>query len=58
VDAAADIAVAEALAELELLVFGATKEDDDSLAQRFLAADATFNAHVVARLAREPVVLH
>ena len=49
--------LAESLAELELLVFGSTS-DDDSLAQKFLAADATFTAHVVARLARDPVVLH
>jgi hypothetical protein len=49
--------LAESLADLELLVFGSTS-DDDSLAQKFLAADATFTAHVVARLAREPVVLH
>jgi hypothetical protein len=48
---------AESLADLELLVFGSTK-DDDSLGQKFLAADATFTAYVVARLAREPVVLH
>jgi hypothetical protein len=49
--------VAEALAELELLVFGSSC-DDDSLVQKFLNADAAFTAHVVARLAREPVVLH
>jgi hypothetical protein len=48
---------AEALADLELLVFGSTLEDD-GLLQKFLAADPAFNAHLVARLAREPVVLH
>jgi hypothetical protein len=47
----------EALADLELLFFGSTV-DDDKLAQQFLAADAGFNAHLVARLAREPVTLH
>ena len=49
--------LAESLADLELLVFGNTN-DDDSLVEKFLAADATFTAHLVARLAREPVVLH
>jgi hypothetical protein len=47
----------EALADLELLVFGSTLEDE-GLVRRFLAADAGFNAHVVARLVREPVLLH
>ncbi len=56
-DAQAQADLAESLADLELLVFGSTT-DDDSLVQKFLAADATFTAHVVARLAREPVVLH
>lgn len=49
--------LAESLAELELLVFG-TSCDDESLIRKFLSADEAFNAHVVARLAREPVVLH
>jgi hypothetical protein len=57
-DAYADTALTDSLADLELLVFGSTKHDDDTLVQRFLAADATFNSYVVARLAREPVVLH
>jgi hypothetical protein len=57
-DAPVDTLGPEALADLELLVFGGTKEDDDSLLRRFLAADPAFNAHLVARLAREPVVLH
>ena len=48
---------AEALADLELLVFGNTS-DDGSLVAKLLAADASFTAHVVARLAREPVILH
>jgi hypothetical protein len=47
----------ESLADLELLVFGGTLEDE-SLVRRFLAADEAFTAHVVARLVREPVVLH
>jgi hypothetical protein len=57
VDAHPQIDVTEALAELELLVFGGTLEDE-TLAQKFLAADAGFNAHLVARLARESVLLH
>jgi len=57
VDFDAQTELAEALAELELLVFGSSLEDE-TLAQKFLAADAGFNAHLVARLAREPVVLH
>jgi hypothetical protein len=57
VDAQPQIDLTETLADLELLVFGGTVEDD-SLLQKFLAADAGFTAHVVARLAREPVVLH
>jgi hypothetical protein len=57
VDAQAQIDFAEALADLELVVFGSTLEDK-SLVRKFLAADADFNAHLVARLAREPVVLH
>jgi len=57
VDAQPPIEPTEALAELELLVFGATVEDE-TLARKFLAADAGFNAHLVARLAREPIVLH
>ena len=56
-DAQAQAYLAESLADLELLVFGNTN-DDDSLVEKFLAADATFTAHLVARLAREPVVLH
>ena len=51
------IQVTDALADFELLVFGSTLEDVE-LAQKLLAADATFNAHLVARLASEPVVLH
>jgi hypothetical protein len=47
----------ESLADLELLVFGSTS-DDESLVQKFLAADAGFTAHVVARLARERITLH
>ena len=47
----------ETLAELELLVFGGTLEDE-TLMQKFLAADAGFNAHLVARLAGEPLILH
>jgi hypothetical protein len=57
VDFEAQTDLAEALADLELLVFGSSC-DDDSLVQKFLNADAAFTAHVVARLAREPVVLH
>jgi hypothetical protein len=57
VDAQTDHDLRESLAELELLVFGSTLEDE-TLAQKFLAADAGFNAHLVARLARESVVLH
>jgi hypothetical protein len=49
--------LSDSLADLELLVFGCTS-DDDSLVQKFLAADAAFTAYVVARLAREPVILH
>lgn len=56
-DAQPQFDFAEALADLELIVFGSTLEDE-RLLQKFLAADAGFNAHVVARLAREPVVLH
>jgi hypothetical protein len=48
---------AESLADLEVLVFGRTNEDDN-LVQKFLAADEGFTAHLVARLACEPVVLH
>jgi hypothetical protein len=51
------IQVTEALADFELLVFG-SKLEDMELAQKLLAADASFNAHLVARLASEPVVLH
>jgi hypothetical protein len=47
----------ESLADLELLVFGGTLEDE-SLVQRFLAADEAFTAHIVALLVREPVLLH
>jgi hypothetical protein len=47
----------EALADFELLVFGSTLEDED-LAQKLLAADATFNAHLVARLASTRLILH
>jgi hypothetical protein len=57
-DAPVETVGPEALADLELLVFGGTKDDDDELVQRFLAADASFTAHLIARLAREPVVLH
>ena len=56
-DAQTQVYSLESLAELELLVFGRTS-DDESLVQRFLAADGTFTAHLVARLAREPVILH
>lgn len=56
-DAQPQFDFAEALADLELIVFGSTLEDE-RLLQKFLAADAGFNAHVVATLAREPVVLH
>lgn len=56
-DIEAQLDLAESLAELELLVFG-TSCDDESLIRKFLSADEAFNAHVVARLAREPVVLH
>jgi hypothetical protein len=57
VDLEAQTDLAEALAELELLVFGSSG-DDESLVRKFLSADEAFNAHLVARLAREPVVLH
>jgi len=56
-DAQAQADLAESLAGLELLVFGGT-QDDDSLVQKFLTADATFTAHFLARLASEPVVVH
>ena len=56
-DAQAQIRVTEALAEFELLLFGSTLEDDD-LAQKLLAASPDFNAHLVARLASEPIILH
>jgi hypothetical protein len=49
--------LAESLADLEVLVFGGTLEDE-SLVQKFLAADEGFTAHLVALLAREPVILH
>jgi hypothetical protein len=51
------VELADSLADLELLVFG-SRSNDESLVQKFLAADAAFTAHLVARLAREPVVLH
>jgi hypothetical protein len=57
VDAEPQIDLSEALADLEVLVFGSTLEDE-TLAQKFLAADAGFNAHLLARLARKPNVLH
>jgi hypothetical protein len=57
VDTEPQIDATEALADLEVLVFGSTLEDE-SLAQKFLAADVDFNAHLVARLAREPIILH
>jgi hypothetical protein len=57
VEAGPQIHVTEALADFELLVFGSTLEDED-LARKLLAADASFNAHLVARLAREPIILH
>jgi hypothetical protein len=57
VDTQPPIDLTEALADLEVLVFGSTLEDE-SLAQKFLAADDGFNAHLVARLARNPIVLH
>jgi hypothetical protein len=57
VDAQTQADLAESLADLELLVFGGT-QDDDSLVRKFLAADATFTAHFVARLARDRIVLH
>jgi hypothetical protein len=47
----------ESLAELELLVFGGTLEDE-TLVRKFLAADAGFHAHLLARLAHESVTLH
>jgi len=56
-DAQAQADLAESLADLELLVFGGT-QDDDSLVQKFLTANATFTAHFLARLASEPVVVH
>jgi hypothetical protein len=56
-DAEAQSKVTETLAELELLVFGSSC-DDEGLVRKFLSADEAFNAHVVARLAREPVTLH
>jgi hypothetical protein len=57
VDAPPQTDLTESLAELELLVFGSTLEDE-ILVQKFLAADAGFNAHLVARLAGEPPILH
>jgi hypothetical protein len=56
-DARTEFDFAESLAELELLVFGHTAEDD-VLLRKFLAADASFTGHFVARLASEPVILH
>jgi hypothetical protein len=47
----------QSLAELELLVFGSTLEDE-ALVTKFLAADAGFNAYVITRLVRKAVVLH
>ena len=49
--------LSDALAELELLVFGSSCEDE-ALLRKFLNADEAFTAHVVARLAREPLTLH
>jgi hypothetical protein len=49
--------VTQSLADLELLVFGGTLEDE-TLLQKFLAADAGFHAHLLARLAHEPLTLH
>ena len=49
--------VTESLADLELLVFGSTLEDE-TLVQKFLAADAGFHAHLLARLAHERLMLH
>jgi hypothetical protein len=57
VDAPPQPDLTESLAELELLVFGGTLADE-TLVQKFLAADAGFNAHLVARLAAEPLILH
>jgi hypothetical protein len=57
VDAPPPPDLTESLAELELLVFGGTLADE-TLVQKFLAADAGFNAHLVARLAAEPLILH
>jgi hypothetical protein len=57
VDAVTHTELAESLADLEVLVFGGTVEDE-GLVQKFLAADESFTAHLVARLAREPILLH
>jgi hypothetical protein len=57
VEAQPQTELSEVLAELEVLVFGSTLEDE-TLAQKFLAADGDFNAHLVARLASEPIILH
>jgi hypothetical protein len=38
-------------------VFGTTS-DDATFVQKFLAADPSFTTHLIARLAREPVILH
>jgi hypothetical protein len=57
VDAQTQAELTTALADLELLVFGSAAEDE-SLVARVLAADTTFTAYVVARLAREQIILH
>jgi hypothetical protein len=50
--------VSRAAAELELLLFGAARDADDALGRKLLAAAEPLTAYVLARLAREPVVLH
>jgi hypothetical protein len=44
--------------ELELLLFRFADPDGETLARRLLAADPDFTASLVARLVREPIVLH
>jgi hypothetical protein len=46
----------EALAELDLLLFGV--RDDDALIGKLLAADPDFAAYLLARLVRSPLRLH
>ncbi len=47
----------DTLAEFELLVFGRS-DLDDVLGRKLVWAEEDFTAHLMARLARDPVVLH